>query len=344
MLRTRNSPAHPPGRPAPSPWPRRLALAVATLLALAAAATPARAWNGAGHRLSASLAWPHLDEGARQEVSQLLAAHADYSVFVFRAGSEAPADLLGEAATWPDDIRRDPRFHDGDGEPAANAADRARHRDWHYVDQPISGTAPGPLGGQLHLALPLLAARVADRALPAALRAEALAWLCHLVGDVHQPLHTATRLDHSPGDGDDEGGNGLPVTVLERKWKPQTNLHSYWDDLPGVPWLRGARLQRRARQLAEQYPAASVVQGDFRLWRAESHALARDFAYPAVTTTPHPLDSAYQRQAARHAAQRVAAAGHRLGRLLNALLGAPAAPPTVPSGDKDRGRPWRPLQ
>lgn len=343
MPHIRNPTARPTGRPGRSAAPWRTATLVTTLAlaTLALAAPPARAWNAAGHRLSASIAWPHLDERARQEVGRLLAAHPDHNVFVFRAHSEAPADLLGEAATWPDDIRRDPRFHDGDAEPAAGELDRARHRDWHYVDQPVNGAAPTPVGGQLHLALPAQAARLADQRLPAAVRAEALAWLCHLVGDVHQPLHTATRLDQSPGDGDDEGGNGLPVEVLDRKWKPQTSLHAYWDDLPGVPWLRGTRLQRRARQLTEQYPAASVVQGDFRRWREESHALARDFAYPAVTTTPHPLDSAYQRQAERQAAQRVAAAGHRLGRLLNALLGSPAG---AAATGNEPGRPWRPGQ
>src|SRR5262249_18363782 len=52
-----------------------------------------------------------------------------------------------------------------------------------------------------------------------------LSWLLHLVGDVHQPLHSTTRVSTTKPDGDD-GGNGVKLT-----WP--ANLHTFWDDVLG---------------------------------------------------------------------------------------------------------------
>lgn len=56
-----------------------------------------------------------------------------------------------------------------------------------------------------------------DRAKPLAERAGALKFVVHLVGDVHQPLHT--------GRAEDQGGNRIKVTFRGK----ETNLHSLWD-------------------------------------------------------------------------------------------------------------------
>jgi len=53
-----------------------------------------------------------------------------------------------------------------------------------------------------------------------------LSWLLHLVGDVHQPLHSTTRVSTTKPDGDD-GGNGVKLTS-------PANLHTFWDDVLGV--------------------------------------------------------------------------------------------------------------
>src|SRR6185437_15260252 len=55
-----------------------------------------------------------------------------------------------------------------------------------------------------------------------------LVWLLHLVGDVHQPLHTTSRFTHSQPQGD-EGGN--LVSLCEKPCRQE--LHAYWDNLPG---------------------------------------------------------------------------------------------------------------
>ena len=289
-------------------------------------APAAVAWNAAGHRLGAAIAWSHLQPAVRTTIARLLVAHPDSSVWTLQAGSDAPEDLFVEAATWPDSIRRDPRFTDRP-QPGNAHPDRARHRDWHFVDQPVQGDRHALRGGQLHHALPAQAARLADTARPAAERAEALAWLCHLVGDAHQPLHTATRLiPATRGDDDDEGGNGLQVVLAGGRSTQPISLHRYWDTLPGTTVLRGARLQRRASALIAAHPADSIAQGDTTAWIDESFALAQRFAYPAVVEVPHPLDDDYRQRAEALAERQVAASGHRLGRWLNQLLGAPDTP------------------
>src|SRR5437870_13642051 len=57
-------------------------------------------------------------------------------------------------------------------------------------------------------------------------KAIALAWLFHLVGDIHQPLHTAQLFttDYPKGD---RGGNEICVRVKEAE-QPM-DLHRFWD-------------------------------------------------------------------------------------------------------------------
>src|SRR5437867_3185221 len=66
---------------------------------------------------------------------------------------------------------------------------------------------------------------------PKALKAYDLAWMLHLVGDVHQPLHMANQygsMFQSPAQGNDAGGNGIPV-----QYAGYHELHGFWDGAPG---------------------------------------------------------------------------------------------------------------
>ena len=57
-------------------------------------------------------------------------------------------------------------------------------------------------------------------------KAIALAWLFHLVGDIHQPLHTAQlfTVEYPKGD---RGGNEICVRVTQAR-QPM-DLHKFWD-------------------------------------------------------------------------------------------------------------------
>ncbi|HXC63210.1 MAG TPA: S1/P1 nuclease, partial [bacterium] len=103
---------------------------------------------------------------------------------------------------------------------------RERHREtapFHFVNTPFTGD-----GSQASIAsacganciLTELDKQIVildDKKADPGLRMQALLWVVHLVGDVHQPLHCA--------DNGDRGGNTVGVFVGGRV----ENLHSAWD-------------------------------------------------------------------------------------------------------------------
>lgn len=280
------------------------------LLGCCLTALPAFAWNGAGHRIVALIAWEQLSPPTRQRVSALLAAHPDHPRWLEKAGKHGPAAVFAEASTWADAIRHDERYHDaGRGEatpPIDGRFDSRRQRHWHYVDHTADGR---PVDGELDrqiVRLGRLLGKAADDE-----QTYALPWLIHLVADVHQPLHVGKR--------DDEGGTRITIENPFNRRQPFVTLHSYWDDLPGPSSLRGRRLQREVqRLLASHRPPA---QGDVDLWREESRHLHR-IAYPQQAGSLLPIvDEAFRQQAKAAADRRLAEAGYRLGHLLESRLG-----------------------
>ena len=300
------------------------------LLAALLLPLPALAWNGAGHRLVACLAWERLGEAQREQLAQLLREHPDHALWLRRAGDAAADDgraAFIEASTWPDDIRSDGRFFsagvDAPTPTLPGFPDMERRRDWHGVsyplrraDDPAAGPAtPGAaVSGRLDQALATLIRRYA---LPSATRDErryARPWLIHLVADAHQPLHTSVRVD-AHGEVDARG-----VTVRNRfnPRKPSSSLHAYWDDLPGPPWLRGDRLDAACRALAAiDTPAAPTTSAQ---WLAESWQIARQSGYPPSDDEVPTISAEFNENSRQIARQRIAQAGRRLAELLRELL------------------------
>lgn len=292
---------------------------------LLAISPSAAAWNAAGHRLSAAIAWRHMDIPTREAVGTLLALHPDYEAWLARASSPEPAyAAFLEASTWPDDIKRDKRFHDADESPTpllAGFSDMGRHRDWHYVDAAPDSDATRVRGsGELDIRLERLIRQLETRHEADSQRAIALAWLVHLLADAHQPLHTASHYDENGRS--DEGGNGLWIENPFHPRRSSMTLHTYWDDLPGPPWLRGERLEAAADAL-EKRSGTSLRQNDSgasKRWIAESRALAQSAAYEGLEGEIPTLSADYHERALKTARERVALAGKRLGLLLERLL------------------------
>ncbi|MCG2575838.1 S1/P1 nuclease [Dechloromonas sp. XY25] len=286
-----------------------------TALIFFVAALPAHAWNAAGHRLVAVIAWQQLSPPARTAISAALARHPDHTRWQASARSSDAGELFAEAATWPDDIRNDPRFFDEDRDPPTPALpgfpDTARHKRWHYVDLDAAGKVQsGELDRQIERLSKLLkTSRNAEQI------TYALPWLLHLVGDIHQPLHVGRH--------GDEGGNQVEIENPFNKRLPFSSLHLYWDDLPGPPWLRGQRLDDIASRLLARYPAPE--QGNASLWRQESHDLLAT-AYPGEQGSLLPIiDEDFQRASRNTANRRLVAAGYRLGRLLDGIFDVPVS-------------------
>lgn len=285
-----------------------------TALALALLASSALAWNSAGHRLVAAIAWRRMPAAAQQAAAGLLRQHPDYPKWIAKAGEPPDYAAFLAAATWPDDIRDDPRFYDETSQkptpPLPGLVETARHPRWHFVDFDGEGRVRA---GELDRQLDRLIERLRDPQATAEEKAYALPWVIHLVGDIHQPLHVGSR--------DDEGGNRFEVEDPFNPRLPVVRLHTWWDDLPGPPWLRGARLEKAADALLAAYPQPPL-QGDVALWREESRRLGQDSAYPPAAGDILPVITAEFRERSRALAeQRLSAAGYRLGRLLAAVLG-----------------------
>jgi S1/P1 Nuclease len=259
--------------------------ALATLAGLCLAA-PVFAWNGLGHKVVAEIAWQQLDEPTRQRIIDTLRRHPRFAEDFQK---KMPADVgtadqsvqdhwvFQQAAEWPD-IARKTEYD----LPA-----------WHYINLPLFLDGERPLTFNLSPEYPAAIdkadgnvvqatkACVADIANPDGAtdeRALAYSWLLHLVGDIHQPLHTTTLVSNYFPKGD-EGGNKIPTVQGH-------NLHSLWDDLLGTR-SQMRDVDREVAKLKEQ-PALWNV--DTRLningWAAESNEAAKSMVYePAILQT-----------------------------------------------------------
>jgi hypothetical protein len=271
-------------------------------LALLAAAPGAWAWGALGHRLVGELAERHLGDAARAEVATLLAGERD--------------PTLGGVASWADTLRsEDPeRF-------------KATAR-WHYINATGGGCGFDIArdcadGGCVVTAIEQQRALVADRSQPLAVRRDALKFVVHFVGDVHQPMHA--------GDRPDSGGNAFQVS-LRTPLEPEayarknyvdgvmgTNLHSVWDYyvLAGLG-LGFADYAARLDALPwPPYPAPSRYDVMPAAWAGESCRLieARGL-YPPT----HTMDHGYLDAMRPLAEQRIRQAAWRLAQLLEQAL------------------------
>lgn len=292
------------------------------LLLLFLVSSPATAWNSAGHRISAMIAWQTLDGGTRAAIAEVLRQHPDFDHWQAHAkGADPDLTAFVEASTWPDDIRRDRRFYTvGLDEPTVTQPgfpDMERRLHWHYLDRPLNpGARVVPSPGIMDRQLAELARIVGDPQEKISARAYALPWLIHLVGDAHQPLHTASRYALN-GQGDN-GGNQVTVINPFAPY-PSMTLHRYWDDLPGTPWLRGSRLESAVDGLTSLYPRSASA-GTPEQWIDESWRIARQHAYPPGAEAVPTISERFHESALAIARSRVTVAGYRLADLLQRLF------------------------
>lgn len=308
---------------------RLLACSVTLIMALSVSSY---GWNGRGHMMVAAVAYDKLTAKTKKRVAALIGRNPDFDAFLEKIPDGTPEKtkqkmLFMLAATWPDMIKSDSEYHN-DGEnkgntpPTDGTADRntgyddfARHKYWHFVDTPF----PTAINPSMGIPVPNAKTRIVDFRKVLASDADDkrksydLCWLLHLVGDVHQPLHSATRLTNEDKDGDD-GGNGVHLNGSAG------NLHSLWDAGVGTSTVL-ATIISAASHLGSAPGAANEL--DVQRWIAESTALAQNTVYKSPIgpgTGPFDITPAYQAKVNRVSAQRVALAGARLAKILNEEL------------------------
>lgn len=279
------------------------------VLALAIPPAPALAWGEFAHRLTARIAQTELTPRTRREIAFILAGSQRL------ATPQCPMKTLEQAAIWPDCVRSLPaRF--------AFAAP------WHYQNISVCGpfdiAANCPDGNCITAQIPRQLAIAADRSAAAAARAQALAFVVHFVGDLHQPLHVGEKADR--------GGNSVRARYGV-KGGSSMNLHRIWDvelaernltEPPAITPRSGSAAQRRDWRMGD--PAA---------WAKDSWELSRTLVYPLLQGVPDGcsapagtvpaggvavVDDAYVAAARAAVRNQVQAGGIRLAVLLNGAL------------------------
>jgi hypothetical protein len=166
------------------------------------------AWNGIGHRWIASLAWPRMTPAAQKMAFTLLTSgidsiSCDASIFENKSN---PEKAFIEAAGWLDCSRG--------SEPIPI------FKDYVHADRyPLCPAMLPPEAPRASNELKKAITELANHNNPIVTKRTALKVIIHLVGDLHQPLHTATTFDHV--------GNQTQVKPYPGE-KP-ISLHKYWD-------------------------------------------------------------------------------------------------------------------
>lgn len=250
------------------------------LLAALLHCSTAMAWSRPGHMVTAAIAYDELraqDPKVLEQIIALAERHPDrgaLEVAIGRArGEERGRRIFLELARWADDTRGS--IHD--------------HPTWHYSSRPLINKASPPPSsgddvppGSAIEAFALNFSVASDARAPQSERAVAVCWVFHLVGDMHQPLHSVSQFSKRFPTGD-RGGNFQYVR------DPQTNepvtLHWFWDDAASRE-DEPDDVMKRAEDLMRRLPRAQFKElkpfkgaSDFTTWAEESYQLAESVAY-----------------------------------------------------------------
>jgi hypothetical protein len=277
----------------------------------------ALAWGDEGHKVIALIAEHYLNPAVDVRVTALLAADTD----------PLTAHDMASEASWADKYR--------DSDRNGTKERYLATRQWHFasieLDNPSLDRAcfehpslptgvvasNGPARACVVDKINQFSVELADSSSNIEERLTALKFLLHLVGDLHQPLHTAD--DH------DLGGNRKRVVA---EGFVSGNLHHFWD-IEFVERL-GSDPGEVARALIatiSDEDQREWSEGTAADWAMESFGLARNDAYGRLPELgvqgAYVLDAAYIAAAARDIRFQLSRAGVRLALVLNKALGSP---------------------
>lgn len=329
----------------------RIHVVLVAILITLLTGTTADAWWSGGHRVIANIAYDRLSPEVRAEIVALLKKTPR---FAQEFEKRMPKDLAEkdkdrwiflQASIWPDLVRW------------VEPHDRPT---WHYVNQPIFLTELDEKALKSELktnvrrelpkdlpnvavpttplnviqAIKLCRLKLIDPKLDDRTRATYYCWLLHLIGDLHQPMHSAglfsrARFNDLSGD---KGGNAIPVKLTKTR-----NLHALWDSLLGDD-ISLNDVRGRAAKLVSDPKLREVgekASKDLKVntWSEESHELAKSFTYdplvlrevmkkestPKEKLEPVVLPKGYLKGAGEHAQRRGVQAGYRLAAVLEEI-------------------------
>lgn len=301
---------------------RKNLIRILTCLIFIAISSPSTlGWGDTGHRIVARIASKYLSPQTRSIVVDLLKAdiksnssyYQDRCPDVLALGNKAALNApdserfaemgLACIASWPDPPLKWERLYTSN---------------WHFVDIPVNLQAPnGPVvstfdvsrdcrmdderGDCAILAIRRLRPVLANSKEQVISRAEALKFIVHIIGDIHQPLHCVTdKKDFSnAADLGDLGGNFKIVQFnvtgwdnnahkdVNARWNEQWNLHSVWDEgiIDATMSIDKLNEDQYLAQLLKTFATikpeefADLQSGDWLKWISESYQVAVEKAY-----------------------------------------------------------------
>jgi hypothetical protein len=235
------------------------------------------AWGPQGHRVVGFISEIHLQPKVKKVILEK-----------FNINS------LADVATWADEIRKK----------------RKEEKPWHYTNiaegqWTYVAARDCPRGSCVTEQIQKFSDILGDPSVPLRQRKDALKYLVHFVGDVHQPLHLGNKKDRGGG-------------TLRFPYKGKVvSLHYLWDG--GLIDWQGSLLKYAARLNAR------VLEGEISSWNLltvsdwanESRSMALKSAYNVEKKS---LSKAYIERSREIIDLRLTQAGVRLAHLLNTIL------------------------
>lgn len=238
-------------------------------------ALSSQAWGPAGHEISAEIALSYLTPKTRSAVDAIL---GEYTLSEFNVSS------------WPDIIRKDKKFKEiypGNG-------------GWHFIDWDVQLKYDDDFklelsedGNDVVTQVSRWRDELASGKLKGERQLEALRFLVHFVGDLHQPLHTSFRYG-------DMGGNMIPVNSFtgehysfgpEDDMEYRTSLHAAWDVYMVQEMLASREPKDVAHLLQKEITDAEArrwMNDDVMGWATESYWISRKEIYYFTDRTQLP--------------------------------------------------------
>lgn len=255
---------------------------ILTCLLLLSYSNGTPAWSGPVHNAIGMLAIGRLQDDTRDQLEGLVGVLDEESI--------------GRACNWPDVIREKAQWE--------------WSKPLHYINIPrgdfsYQASRDCPDGRCATEAIKHYAGELSKPVNTRQVRWQAFAWLCHLVADLHQPMHA--------GFADDRGGNDYEVVVRGET----INLHYFWDH---VVVMAHADDWRELSRLVQASPAPSLKPGwvpdDVNEWTNESHELAKLSAYPPSRE----ISATWGQQSLQIAVERINLAAARLALVVESMV------------------------
>lgn len=299
------------------------------------------AWDDTGHKLTTYIAWQQMTPQTREKVFEILMSapeDSDLNVFYLQGSRSEDAkrlELFMISSTWADIVRdrdfkvRYKKYHRGT---------------WHYLDNYWREEAGKIIPVDLEVAKENAVERLfafdvllRSDAKPNDEKAIALAWLLHIGGDIHQPLHCTSRVTETEKKGD-QGGNLFLISP--KNAKERVALHWYWDSIIGrnIPRINDAcdsdYLPKIANKITKKHSFAKMSDrlklGKYDEWQKEGYEFATKDVYQNGLVRNEMPSEKYKKRAFVISQERIALAGYRLGQTLNDMFSKTIESPLKP--------------